>query len=294
MLLGITGVLGLFLVNQVSSAIATLAAAPPLWQWIGGGFLGLLGLAVLYAFLRVAFMYYRLKRNIPVRLQLLKELEERKNLRKWMVQAQWSKAWGRIENYLRDYPLSPGQQPKQFAAWTQNHETMNDLIKSRDLLLDRNRFMGEDKALSQFQSEFQAKLDELAASRIRYWSNRSALATAISPNGLADTLATLYCSFSMLGDLCTIYNLRTNNTGTALLLARIFLNAYLAGQLNELESVTGESAAELLRSNLPISDLLARVIGRLSAKVGAGMVNYFLLNRLGAYACRLLRPVNTK
>jgi uncharacterized membrane protein YcjF (UPF0283 family) len=154
--------------------------------------------------------------------------------------------------------------------------------------------MGEDKALSQFQSEFQAKLDELAASRIRYWSNRSALATAISPNGLADTLATLYCSFSMLGDLCTIYNLRTNNTGTALLLARIFLNAYLAGQLNELESVTGESAAELLRSNLPISDLLARVIGRLSAKVGAGMVNYFLLNRLGAYACRLLRPVNTK
>lgn len=294
LLLGIASVLGLFLVNQVSSAVATLALAPATWQWVGGGFLVGLGACVLYAFLRLTVMYYRLKRNIPVRLRLLKELEERKNVRRWMVHAQWAKAWGRIENYLREYPLAPGKPPKQLVALSAAPEVFSELAKIREQLLDRNRFMGEDKALHQFQFEFQTRLDELAAARIRYWSNRTALATAISPNGLADMLATMYCSFSMLGDLCTIYHLRTNNTGTAILLVRIFLNAYLAGQLNDLESMTGESAAQLLASNLPISELLARVMGRLSAKVGTGMVNYFLLNRLGAYACRLLRPVETK
>ena len=294
MLLGITAVLGMFLINQVSSAIATLSLAPPVWQWVGGISLGLLAFAALWAFGRLGFLYLRLKRNIPVRLQLLRDLEERKNLRRWMVQAQWAKSWQRIETYLREYPLEAGKPRKKLLELGVDQLWIAELEKIRETLLDQRRFMGEDKALHQFHGEFQNRLDELASKRIRYWANRTALATAISPNGLADTLATLYCSFSMMGDLCIIYNLRTNSTGTAILLTRIFLNAYLAGQLNELESVTGESAAHLLSSNLPISELLARVMGKLSAKVGTGMLNYFLLNRLGAYACRLLRPVESR
>jgi len=35
----------------------------------------------------------------------------------------------------------------------------------------------------------------------------------------------------------------------------------------------------------------ARVFSKVGAKAASGMLNYFLLMRLGRFACRLLRPV---
>jgi hypothetical protein len=103
---------------------------------------------------------------------------------------------------------------------------------------------------------------------------------------------TLYFSFTLLADLCQIYNLRAGRLGTAVLLARVFFNAYLAGQIQEMEHMTAEQIQNLVAPHIPTSELLlAKVLGKVGAKASAGVINYFLLSRLGKYASRMLRPV---
>ncbi len=63
-LLGMTGVLGVFLFNQVASLLQTLAAIQEDWlRWTGYAGLGLFGLCVLYSFIRLAVLYARLRAN---------------------------------------------------------------------------------------------------------------------------------------------------------------------------------------------------------------------------------------
>jgi putative membrane protein len=291
-LLGTSALLALFLFNQTMSAVGVIATLPPIWQWAVGSGLAVLGGAALYAFGRVAVWYFRLRRNVPVRFQVLQELDRRRSIRRWIVEAKWREAWQRMEQYLREYPLAPGKERHRLALLGCEPKILDELAAVREQLLDRDRFVGEDVALNRFRDAFQTKLDAVAHERVRYWARRAAVATALSPNTLADTLATLYFTFAMLGDVCAIYNLRTGRAGTAVLLARVFFNAYLAGQLNELEHLTEDQLTHLIQPHLGVSELLARVLGKASAKVGAGAVNYFLLNRLGTHACRMLRPVS--
>ena len=58
----------------------------------------------------------------------------------------------------------------------------------------------------------------------------------------------------------------------------------------ELEGMAGDQLTNLFH-DLGLSTLLSKVLGRLTAKFGAGVANSFLLRRLGTYACRMLRPV---
>ena len=125
-----------------------------------------------------------------------------------------------------------------------------------------------------------------------YWARRTAFATAVAPNALADTGLTLYFSFALLADLCTIYNLRAGRLGTMVLLSRVFFNSYLAGQMNEMEGWTADQIQQLVEPHLPTSELvLGKVFSKLGAKASSGAVNYLLLSRLGKYGCRMLRPV---
>jgi len=103
---------------------------------------------------------------------------------------------------------------------------------------------------------------------------------------------TLYMSFTMLADLCQIYNLRAGRLGTAVILTRVFFNSYLAGQMQDMESMTSDQIQNLVAPHFPASELLlAKVVGKVGAKAGTGTFNYFLLSRLGKYSCRMLRPV---
>jgi hypothetical protein len=114
----------------------------------------------------------------------------------------------------------------------------------------------------------------------------------MAPNGLIDSAAMLYFGFALLADLCEVYNLRTGKTGTAVLLGRVFFNSYLSGQMTEWEKLTEEQLNHLMTPTGPLAELTAaRVLSKVGAKATTGLLNYFLLSRLGRYACRLLRPV---
>ena len=103
-LLGAAGLLGLFLFNQVASAITAINTLPETVRWAGWGFFGLLTFAVAYAIVRLTVMYVRLRRNKQLRLQGLVELEKRTHLR-WLINAKRHEAYTQLEAYMREYPV---------------------------------------------------------------------------------------------------------------------------------------------------------------------------------------------
>ena len=289
--IGSTAVLGLFLFNQIMSALAIVGSLQGYWLYGGYVGLGLLALGVVYAMARLLWLYVRLRRNKQLRLRGLEELEKRTKLR-WLVNAKVKEAKTQLEVYLREFPLLKGRERKRLIALGVGENQLGELIRAREKLLDRNRWPSDDIWFAAFRDLFQARLDEAASVRVNYWARRTAVGTAVSPNTLTDTAMTLYFSFTMLGDLCAIYNLRAGRLGTAVLLARVFFNAYLAGQMNEMENMTAEQIQNLVSPHIPASELLlAKVLGKMGAKASAGVINFFLLNRLGRYASRMLRPV---
>ena len=101
----------------------------------------------------------------------------------------------------------------------------------------------------------------------------------------------------MLSDLCQVYNLRAGRAGTAVLLGRVFFNAYLAGQGTEWEKLAEDQYDQLFHEAMNIvgvsvsANVVGKLIGKVGAKATTGYLNRILLVRLGRYAARLLRPV---
>lgn len=289
--IGMAAVLGLFIYNQVMQALSQLGTLQGFWMYGGYVGLGLLGGAAVYAMLRLMWLYVRLRRNKQLRLKGLEELEKRTKLR-WLVNAKVKEAKTQLVTYLKEFPLAEGKQRKRLIAVGFPEGTLVELAQVKEKLLDVNRWASDDVWFEAFRESFQARLDEVATTRVAYWARRTAVGTAVSPNTLTDTTMTLYFSFTMLADLCQVYNLRAGRLGTAVMLARVFFNAYLAGQMQEMEHMTAEQIQNLLTPHIPASELLmAKVLGKVGAKASAGVINYFLLNRLGRYSCRMLRPV---
>lgn len=296
-LIGILALLGIFVVSQVTSTLASVATLPPILQYGAWGLLGLLVALVLFAVGRLLVFYLRLRPNQPVKLPSLMALSQRTRLRR-LVQEKKEEAREWLQRYLSEYPLTEHRERKTLNQLGLADEQLQRLVAVRTELQDGNRFAGTDQWLADFRDRFQSQLDQAAARRVSYFAKRVAIMTAASPNTLVDTLLTGYCSFSLLGDLCRLYNLRVTRLGTGVLLVRVFFNAYLAGQLNELEGVTetgiqsivGESGVHF--GSMAMDATVGKVIGKVGARAASGALNYFLLRRLGFYAVRLLRPVH--
>jgi putative membrane protein len=295
-LVGSAGALGLFLYSQALSVLANLAAQPAWVQYPGYGALGLLAFAVLYAIVRLLSLYARLRRNRQLRLNGLEELHARTRLR-WLAHAKTQEARARLEEYVRTYPIDTPKGLKTLANVGVTPQTAAELAQVRDELLDPARYASAGEWFERFRDGFQTRLDAAAEARIRYWANRAMLVTAVSPNSLVDGLATTYFGFAMLTDLCRVYNLKAGRTGTTVLLARVFFNAYLAGNLNDLEKLAEDQYDHLFQQGFHVvgvgvsSNVVGKFLGKVGAKATTGYLNRVLLARLGRYACRLLRPV---
>jgi uncharacterized membrane protein YcjF (UPF0283 family) len=291
-LVGMAGVLGLFVYSQALSVLNGLTSQPDWARYVGTGGLALLGGCVLYAMVRLALLYLRLRRNRQIRLAGLQELANRTRLR-WLAHAKSSEAKGRLEDYLRGFPIETDRDRRALARVGLTAEMAAELRQVREELLDPGRFASSEQWFARFRDGFQGQLDAAADARVKYWAKRTGVITALAPNGLVDSLATTYFGFAMLADLCRVYNLRAGRTGTAVLLGRVFFNAYLAGQLTEWEKLTEEQINQLFVPGGPLYELAAaRVISKVGTKAAGGVLNYFLLGRLGRYACRLLQPVS--
>jgi uncharacterized membrane protein YcjF (UPF0283 family) len=295
-LLGMTGVVGIFLFNQTVSLLNALASQPEWAQYVGYGGLVLFGACVLYAFLRFLFIYLRLRENRQLRTKGIQELANRTRLR-WLAAAKSAEARAQIEKYLREYPIETERDRRGLAKLGLTDEAVAKLKVVRAELLDSDRFASTEQWFARFRDGFQSVIDSAADSRVKYWSNRIWVLTAVAPNAVVDSGATLFYTFSMLTDLCQLYNLRAGRTGTAVLMGRTFFNAYLAGQGTEWEKLAEDQYDQLFHEAMNAvgvgvsANLVGKVVGKVGAKVTTGYLNRVLLIRLGRYASRLLRPV---
>jgi uncharacterized membrane protein YcjF (UPF0283 family) len=296
-LLGSAGVLGLFLYSQVLTILANIATQPTWAQYAGYGGLALLAGAVLSSMLRLALLYARLRANRQVRVRGLEELHARVRLR-WLAHAKAAEAKASLEAYLKSYPLDGPKARTALGRLGITGETATSLAAVRDELLDPARFGSTGQWFDRFRDGFQAKLDEAAEARTKYWANRAMLVTAVAPNGLVDSLGTVYFGFALLTDLGRVYNLRAGRTGTAVLLGRVFFNAYLAGNMTDVEALAADQYEHLYEQGLHVlgvgvgSNVVGKFLGKVGAKATTGYLNRVLLIRLGRYAARLLRPVD--
>jgi putative membrane protein len=296
-LLGMTGIFGVFLFNQTASLLQTLAAVQEDWlRWIGYGGLVLFGACVLYSFIRFAFIYVRMRENRQLRVKGIKELSNRTRLR-WLAAQKSNEARKQIETYLQTYPIETEKDRRGLAALGITDEAITRLKVVRAELLDTDKFASTEQWFARFRDGFQSVIDDAADGRTKYWAARIWVVTAVAPNAVIDSGATLFYTFSMLSDLCQLYNLRAGKAGTAVLMGRTFFNAYLAGQGTEWEKLAEEQYDQLFHEAMNVvgvgvsSNVVGKVLGKVGAKVTTGYLNRVLLIRLGRYAARLLRPV---
>ncbi|HUR53252.1 MAG TPA: DUF697 domain-containing protein, partial [Gemmataceae bacterium] len=209
---GATGLAGIFVFNQTLSVIANLSQQPLWAQYAGFAGLGLFGFCVLFAFLRLVFLYATLRRNRQIRTRGLAELSRRTRLR-WLAVAKSAEAKLQLETYLRLYPLDTEKDRRVLVRLGLPDEVQAKLRAVRADLLDPEKFASTDQWFARFRDGFQSELDAAAEARIRYWGSRVWVVTAVAPNALVDTGATMFYTFSMVADLCQIYNLRAGRTG---------------------------------------------------------------------------------
>jgi putative membrane protein len=296
-LMGMTGVFGVFLFNQTASLLQTLAAVQEDWiRYTGYAGLALLGACVLYSFLRFLFIYVRLRENRQLRVKGIQELSKRTRLR-WLAAAKSAEARRQIEMYLQTYPIETEKDRRQLTGLGLTDEAIARLKVVRAELLDHDKFASTDQWFHRFRDGFQSVIDEAADRRTKYWASRIWVVTAVAPNAVIDSGATLFYTFSMLSDLCQLYNLRAGRAGTAVLMGRTFFNAYLAGQGTEWEKLAEDQYDQLFHEAMNAvgvgvsANMVGKVVGKVGAKVTTGYLNRVLLIRLGRYAARLLRPV---
>ncbi|MBO0699239.1 MAG: hypothetical protein J2P46_12655, partial [Zavarzinella sp.] len=170
-MLAAAGLLGLFMFNQVASAITAINTLPETVRWLGWGFFGLLSFAVVYAVLRLLILYVRLRRNKQLRLKGLEELEKRTHLR-WLINAKRHEAYSQLEAYVREFPAGTEKERKRLAAVGLAGEELNAAVVARQKLLDRDRWPDSDAWFDGFRDTFQAKLDDAAGRRVGYWARR--------------------------------------------------------------------------------------------------------------------------
>jgi uncharacterized membrane protein YcjF (UPF0283 family) len=290
------GLAGMFVFNQVTSTLTSLAEQPVWLQYIGYAGLAVLGGCVLYAFLRLAWMYATLRRNRQLRIEGLEELAKRTRLR-WLTFAKSAEAKELLERYLREYPLDTDKDRRALVRLGIDDATQSRLRAVRAELLDPEKFASSEQWFARFGDAFQSELDVAAEGRVKYWASRIWVVTAVAPNALVDSGATLFYTFSMLADLCQVYNLRAGRTGTAVLLGRVFFNAYLAGQSVEWEKLAEEQYDQMFHEAMNVvgvgmgANVAGKFLGKIGAKATTGYLNRILLIRLGRYGVRLLRPV---
>lgn len=295
-LVGSAGALGLFLYSQFLTILGHLAVQPAAMQYAGYTALALLSSAVVYAMLRLMLLYARLRRNRQLRVRGLEELQTRTRLR-WLAAAKAREARERLEDYLRAFPMGTDRERKALERVGLTPEAVMALVAARGRLLDPARLASSGEWFERFRDDFQARLDKAADARVKYWANRAMIVTALSPNGLVDSLSATYFGFAMITDLCRVYHLRAGRTGTAVLLGRVFFNAYLSGQISDFEKLAEEQYDHVFEQGLNVvgvgvgSNVASKFLGKVGAKATAGYLNRVLLSRLGRYACRLLRPV---
>ena len=191
---------------------------------------------------------------------------------------------------------------KNLRKLVDSKDQIKALERAREQLIENSEDMPGTPHdwLIDFKRDFQNPLDKIAEKRIWKYSKHAAVMTAISPYPLIDRLIVLQACLAMLKELLEIYALKPSWDKNLMLLARVILNTYLAGVIDEVVGKGAENAADNVASALAnwcekdIPGGIIPVIGKGTGKIAGMITQAIIVRRLGYAAMGMLQPISMK
>lgn len=204
--------------------------------------------------------------------------------------AEWEQARKVLSKYLKYMTANGAVQERWLQLWPEEPEIQMAEVLSRAERLLEPRSMDTPSWVRELDIQVLGPLDKIADARIRSYAKRVGVKTAISPFPLVDALAVLYNAFLLVQDLAALYGRRLNRYETLFLLGLITFQVYVAGESQELTEAGMSEVHGLVSGG--VTNLTSRISAFVSPKLAEGVLNAFVLYRLGRYAKRRFKPLS--
>lgn len=203
--------------------------------------------------------------------------------------ARWDNARETLSKYLKALTERRETQEHWDRIWPPKSELRpSEVLHAANRLLE-SRPMDSLAWARELETRVLNPIDAAARSRIRHYAQRAGIKTAISPFPLVDSLAVLYNASLLIQDLASLYGRRLGRAETGILLALVLFQVYVAGEAQELTE-SGLSEVQTMIGD-GMTGLTNRITSFLSPKVAEGVLNGYILYRLGHYAQNQFRPL---
>jgi uncharacterized membrane protein YcjF (UPF0283 family) len=306
----IGGCIGLYIYFEIVSFMTTLASYPVWLKYFMLFILVILLAVTLTALTKLFYNFYKLK---PVNQSRISDIDRILNHRE-LIKAgkQWKEANKKREGickllleYVNNYQLGifvvkeennekDSNAPIKFIIKREADknalENLKDLHKKlKDGYDATKNYVNREEWLVGFKN-FQESLDKIAENRLDECAKWVGFKTAVSPYPVLDMLITAYWSFTLISDLCTIYNVRLGKFGMFLLLCQTAAIIFISGKVDQAEDCTTQ-AIEGLLGNFLNNKTVTWIAGNITAKTASGLINYYLIRRLGKFIISELQPL---
>ncbi len=278
-----SGVIGWFVFAQIMSTVQTILQLPLVIQAISWLLVAFFSFIIIYPLTKLLIAYRRLK---PV-----KQIKMTKVTTRNLSANQLNAAKQNIVQYLQDYPLDESEFYQQLKKLGLSKKEQQKLLACKNQLLDSD-LKTTPAWLQSFEQDFLKPLDKVIHARIQHYAKLLALKTALSPNALIDMAVVLYNGFSLLREICLLYQVRVGRFGTLYLLGLVIFQSYVAGQIEQ--NMGGvENWIEDMLQNTVLGATGAKVASIAGAKASEAAVHYFFLRRIGKSMMLRLRPLSS-
>lgn len=264
MLAAIIGAVGLFIYAQALTIIAEIPQLPKWLQFASYALLIVLcGLVVSFG-VRLITIYWRLRETRRIHLRGIDELNARSHLRR-QISLEANLARAHLLDYIKSYP---GEE-KRLAELGFTGQQIESLRSHGIRLVDDAADLGAPAWIMEFKMGYQQVLDDAADACIKRHALRVGLKTAATPLPIADTLIVLYSSFALIGDLCSIYNLRLGRVATLVVTGWAAIQSMLAGRIEDSPALGSMNDAVLNTTGEQVQVLASRLAKHAPGLVGA-------------------------
>jgi len=284
-----------FIVTQTASFLVSVRQLSRTEQILLAIPMVIFGGIILGYLIKMLLLLGKLRVSPQIRIKALRELAERDHLRDLSIEAN-QKAVEKLSSLLEDKKTYASEDyGEMLRKISVPEETISELNKTRlKLIADSKNLSGTTRDwLTEFNQGFQKPLDQIAKNRIQKHYIHAAFTTGISPYPLLDRLIVLQDSLAMLKELLEIYALKSSWDKSLVLLAKVILNTYLAGVIDN----AAESGMDTVMDNIPeiakntLSKGMETVIRKVGGKASGMITQGYLVYRLGNATIKMLRPI---
>ena len=300
LILPVGAIAGFFVITQTVSFLTNIRQLPITGQIGLGAGLAIFGGLIVWHLIKTLRLWWRLRVSPQVQTRALRELADREALRELCIKNNKS-AVDKLMELLGNERTYAGEEfkaaLKRLAVST---EEIADFEKRRRQLLCDAQLKSSDEWLDDFKIKIQEPLDKIADRRIKKYYYHAGFMTALSPYPLMDRLIVLRTCLAMLQELLEIYALKPSWGNRLILFAKVILNVYLAGVIDDAVGSKVEAGVNTVIDNIPALTTTAvdKGLGFIASKgagKGAGMlVQAYMVYRLGNAAQKMLRPIKIK